>query len=59
MVLRIQNSIINLSSTKILFQARYLDFAKLGIGKYKLDEYKDCFDKLSSGKISKASFVFE
>ncbi|CAG5081733.1 Oidioi.mRNA.OKI2018_I69.PAR.g9949.t1.cds [Oikopleura dioica] len=40
-------------------RARYLDFGKLGIGKFSLGEYKDCFEKLSSGKISKASFVFE
>jgi hypothetical protein len=59
MVFRIQKWVGNSIYTKNPFQARYLDFGQLGIGKYKLEEYKECFDKLSSGKISKASFVFE
>jgi len=40
-----------------LLKDRYLDFSKLGIKKFKLDEYEECFKQLSSGVISKASFV--
>lgn len=36
--------------------SRYLDCDKLGVGMFRIDEYKEAIDKLKKGQISKAMF---
>jgi len=40
-----------------MMSTRYFQLEKLGVKKFKLSDFEQCFDQLSRGEIGKASFI--